>query len=99
MTEREILDDRDLCRPDGRLNPDATGWARRPFIRPNLRGWGRTKRWEYWGILTPTHMVGVTVSSLDYAGVDGQRIGAFGDGCQGGVDGGRTAVVSVELGD
>ena len=70
MTEHEILDERDLCRPDGRLNPDATGWARRPLIRPNLRGWGRTKRWEYWGILTPTHMVGVTVSSLDYAGVE-----------------------------
>jgi hypothetical protein len=68
--EREITQDVDLCLPDGRLNPDAVGWSRRPLHRPNLRGWGRGKRWDYWGIVTPTHIVGVTVSSLDYAGVE-----------------------------
>ena len=26
----------------------------------NLRGWGRNKRWEYWGVVTPTHILGVT---------------------------------------
>lgn len=70
MSEREITGPRDLCLPDGRLDPAAVGWSRRPFVTPNLRGWGRTKRWEYWGILTSTHMVGVTVSSLDYAGLE-----------------------------
>ena len=70
MSEREITEPVDLCLPDGSLNPAAHGWARRPLVNPNLRGWGRTKRWEYWGILTPTHMVGVTVSSLDYAGLE-----------------------------
>lgn len=70
MSEREITEPVDLCLPSGRLNPDAVGWSRRPLHRPNLRGWGRAKRWEYWGVLTPTHMVGVTVSSLDYAGLE-----------------------------
>jgi len=70
VPEREIVEGVDLCLPDGRLNPDAVGWSRRPLHRTALRGWGRSKRWEYWGVLTPTHMVGVTVSSLDYAGVE-----------------------------
>ncbi|XVV09711.1 DUF2804 domain-containing protein [Actinoplanes sp. CA-131856] len=69
--EREITEKVDLCRPDGRLNPDAVGWTRRPLHRANLRGWGRGKRWEYWGIVTPSHIVGIVVSSLDYAGVHG----------------------------
>ncbi len=69
--EREITEPVDLCAPDGRLNPDAVGWSRRPLHRANLRGWGRRKRWEYWGIVTPDHVVGVVLSSLDYAGVNG----------------------------
>ncbi|SNY54405.1 DUF2804 domain-containing protein [Paractinoplanes atraurantiacus] len=71
IEERELTAEVDLCRPDGRLNPDAVGWTRRPLHRANLRGWGRGKRWEYWGIVTPSHIVGVVVSSLDYAGVHG----------------------------
>lgn len=67
--EREITAPVDLCLPDGRLNPAAVGWTRRPLHRANLRGWGRTKRWEYWGVVTPGHVIGVVVSSLDYAGV------------------------------
>src|SRR5690606_2101176 len=39
--------------------------------RGNLRGWGRRKRWEYWGIVTPEHIVGIVASTLDYAGVHG----------------------------
>ncbi|MFF5077195.1 DUF2804 domain-containing protein [Actinoplanes sp. NPDC000266] len=71
IEERELTAEVDLCRPDGRLNPEAVGWTRRPLHRANLRGWGRGKRWEYWGIVTPSHIVGVVVSSLDYAGVHG----------------------------
>lgn len=67
--EREITEPVDLCLPDGRLNPAAVGWSRRPLHRANLRGWGRAKRWEYWGVVTPTHIVGLVASSLDYAGV------------------------------
>lgn len=60
----------DLCDARGRLNRAAVGWTRTPLHRPNLRGWGRTKRWEYWGLVTQAHVVGLTVSSLDYAGVE-----------------------------
>ncbi|MFI0356317.1 DUF2804 domain-containing protein [Actinomadura sp. 9N407] len=69
--EREITEAVDLCLPDGRLNPEAVGWTRRPLHRSNLRGWGRVKRWEYWGVVTPRHVVGLVASSLDYAGVHG----------------------------
>jgi len=74
VTEREITAEVEVCRPDGTLNPDAVGWTRHPLhdtsrIGRGRRGWGRTKRWEYWAVTTPTHLVGVTVSSLDYAGV------------------------------
>lgn len=69
MPEREITQPTDLCLPDGRLDPDSIGWARRPLIRPNLRGWGRAKRWEYWGVMTERFCIGLVVSSLDYAGM------------------------------
>lgn len=67
--ERELSSPVELCQPGGRLNPAAVGWTRRPLHTANLRGWGRTKRWEYWGIVTPRHIVGLVASSLDYAGV------------------------------
>jgi hypothetical protein len=67
---REISTPVVLCDDRGRLNRSAVGWTRTPLHRPNLRGWGRTKRWEYWGLVTDSHVVGLTVSSLDYAGVE-----------------------------
>jgi hypothetical protein len=70
VSEREITEPVDLCLPDGSLNPAAVGWSRRPLHRTAVPGWGRTKRWEYWGLVTPTHVVGLTVSSIDYAGVE-----------------------------
>ena len=69
--EREITAPVDLCGADGRLDPAAVGFTRRPLHHANLRGWGRTKRWEYWGLVSPTHVVGTTISSIDYAGVHG----------------------------
>ena len=55
----------------GRLADGAVGWSRRPQHDTTIAGWGRRKRWEYWGVVTPSHFVGLTVSSLDYAGVHG----------------------------
>ena len=69
MRVLELHDEVDLCLPDGTVDPTAVGWTRRPLHRTNLTGWGRTKRWEYWGIITPTHVIGLTISSLDYAAV------------------------------
>ena len=63
--ERELTEPVDLAR--GRhLNRDAVGWSRTPVHRTEISGWGRTKRWEYWGIVTDTHVVGLVVASLDY---------------------------------
>jgi len=68
---QEIIEPVDLCLPAGRLNPAAIGWTRQPLHRADLRGWGRCKRWEYWGIVTPRHIIGLTAASLDYAGILG----------------------------
>lgn len=67
--EREITEPVDLCDAAGLLNPAAVGWTRTPLHRCNLRGWGRTKRWEYWCLTTPTHLIAITVADLDYLGV------------------------------
>ncbi|MEU3498204.1 DUF2804 domain-containing protein [Kitasatospora cineracea] len=68
--EREITGPVDLCGPDGRLHRGAVGWSRTPLHRGNLRGWGRTKRWEYWCVTTPTHLLALTVSDLDFLTLD-----------------------------
>lgn len=80
--EREITEPVDLCRADGTLDEAAVGWTRGPLHRANLSGWGRNKRWEYWGIVTPRHVVGLTVSSLDYAGVHGVYVLDRADGSE-----------------
>ncbi len=73
VVERELTAAVALCRPDGRLNPAAVGWTRTPLHDTSgidaRRSWGRNKRWEYWGVTTPTHVLALTVSSLDYAAV------------------------------
>lgn len=66
----EICEPIDLCLPNGRLNDAAVGYSRRPLHRTNLSGWGRTKRWEYWGVVTTTHAIGMTISNLDYLAVN-----------------------------
>ncbi|MFE7406144.1 DUF2804 domain-containing protein [Isoptericola sp. NPDC057559] len=72
VSEPEITADVALCLPDGRLDPDAVGWSRAPLhdtsgVGRGLRGLGRTKRWEYWAVVTPDHVVALTTSALDYA--------------------------------
>ena len=69
--EPELTEPVDLCTPDGRrLNPAARGWSRRPLHRANLRGgWGRTKRWDYWAVLTEDVVVTVTFADVDYLGL------------------------------
>lgn len=63
--EREITARTDLAH-GRRLNPAAVGWSRRPVHRTAISGWGRTKRWEYWGVVTDRFVVGLTVAGLDY---------------------------------
>lgn len=68
--ERELTDPVDLCDDRGWLNPAACGWSRRPLHRANLSGrWGRTKRWDYWAVLSRTHAVSITYADVDYLGI------------------------------
>ncbi|MFZ5441122.1 MAG: DUF2804 domain-containing protein [Myxococcota bacterium] len=69
MALTELTEPLDLCLADGSLDARAVGFTRRPLHRANLRGWGRTKRWEYWGCVTPDLVLGLTIANLDYAAV------------------------------
>ena len=75
MDQVELATVVSLTGADGRLNPAAVGWARRPIldtsgiVKGPHRTWGRTKRWEYWNVISPTHILALTVSSIDYAAV------------------------------
>lgn len=76
VTERELTQRVSLTQPDGRLNPDAVGWARTPLVDTDgvgrgRYGRGRNKRWEYWAVTTPTHIVALVLSDIDYAAVHG----------------------------
>lgn len=76
VREREIAAPVSLTLPDGRLNPDAVGWTRTPLVATDgighgRLGRGRNKRWEYWAVTTPTHIVALVLSDIDYAAVHG----------------------------
>lgn len=65
--EKEITGPVDMCRSDGRLNPDAVGWARFPLHRANLHGFtGRNKRFDYWCVASPEMVVAFSISDIDY---------------------------------
>ena len=66
--EPEITAPVDLCDADGRLDPAAVGWSRRPLVRANLRGgWPRKKRWNFWNWIAPRFVFSVTLADIDYA--------------------------------
>lgn len=67
--EQELSAPVDLCRPDGRLNPQAVGWSRSPQVTANLTRNGRNKRWEYWAVQQADMVFALTISDLGYAGL------------------------------
>lgn len=69
--ERELREPVLLCRPDGRaLDPAALGWSRVPLHTCNLRGRRlRTKRWDYWAVLTGDLAIAVTYADIGYLGM------------------------------
>jgi hypothetical protein len=68
--EPEITHPIDLCDTRGNLNPAAVGWSKKPLHNCNLRGhWPRKKRWNYWAVVSPTHLFSVTLSDVDYLGL------------------------------
>jgi len=69
-TEPEITDPVALCRPNGRLAPEAVGWARRPLIDCALPGsWGRRKRWDFWAVTGPGFAMNITYANVDVGGL------------------------------
>ena len=69
-SEIELTKAVNLCAPDGRLNPQAIGFSRKPLHTCNLSGYAmRKKRWNYWAITTPDFMFSVTISDIDYLGM------------------------------
>ncbi|KAI9032076.1 hypothetical protein DFJ74DRAFT_321170 [Hyaloraphidium curvatum] len=86
--EPEITSPVDLCLPDGlQLNPEAKGWSRVPLHNCNLKGkWGRTKKWDYWAILTPDFTISVTYANVDYIGFASIWWHEFGSGQKGGYE-------------
>ena len=68
--EPELFEPIDLCDGHGRLNPEAIGWSRHPLHHCNLQGhWPRKKRWNYWAVVSSTHLFSVTLSNVDYLGL------------------------------
>jgi hypothetical protein len=95
--EPELTEPVNLCDQSGNLNPVAVGWSRHPLHHCNLQGhWPRKKRWNYWAIVSPTHLFSVTLSNVDYLGlpfiyfldfntkafVEKTLLKPFGAGCQ-----------------
>ncbi|MGC4153145.1 MAG: DUF2804 family protein [Propionicimonas sp.] len=75
VCEREITTPISLTTPTGHLSRAAVGWTRTPLITTDGIAHGRVgalrnKRWEYWAITTPSHVLAVVVSDIDYAGVN-----------------------------
>ena len=69
-TEPKLTEPVDLCDHRGNLNPNAVGWSRYPLHNCNLKGhWPRKKRWNYWAVVSPTHLFSVTLSNVDYLGL------------------------------
>jgi hypothetical protein len=76
MNEREILEPSSLLDEEGNLVQ--VGWARQPLLDCNLESANfyrlrslqrfRLKRWDYYGVTTPTHYYSFTLADLGYAG-------------------------------
>ena len=57
-----------LCNPDGRLNPTARGWSRRPRHVCNLKGrFLRKKKWDYWCVMGDRFLFSATIAHVDFA--------------------------------
>ncbi len=55
-----------LCFKNGTLNPEAVKWMSYPFVDCELYGWGRRKKWVYWGIMSREGTLGITIADVDY---------------------------------
>jgi hypothetical protein len=81
-SRHEIHNERELTEPSQLLDEDGNlvqvGWARQPLLDCNLERAHfyrlrpfqrfRIKRWDYYGVTTPTHYYSFTLADLGYAG-------------------------------
>ena len=68
--EREITEPVLLCDKKGLLNPEAIGFARRPYIESNLTGhFMRKKKWNHWSVFGEDLLFSATIIHLDYAAI------------------------------
>lgn len=76
MTQHELTTAGPLLRPDGQLAQ--VGWSRQPLLDCNLEAarfyrarflqrW-RIKRWDYYGLTTPTDFFSFTIADIGYLG-------------------------------
>lgn len=70
MLAKEITAPVNLCKPDGSLNEDSIGWARKPYVHCNVKGsFLRKKKWNYWCVTSSDVLFSATISHIDYAAV------------------------------
>lgn len=70
MIANEIRTNVNLSMSNGKLNPEAIGWARKPLIESNVSGsFLRKKKWNYWCVTSPEVLFSATISHIDYAAV------------------------------
>lgn len=71
LNEKEITEPVSLTLPDGKFNRPAHGWARQPIIDTSaINGEtfnGLNRRWEYWCVLTPDHILAFSIANIDFA--------------------------------
>ena len=68
--ERELTKPVLLCDSKGQLNPEAIGYARRPFIQSNLKkNFMRKKKWNSWSVFGEDILFSAMISHLDYTAV------------------------------
>jgi len=99
--EPELTHAVDLCTPDGRrLNPAARGWSRHPLHRANLRGRRlRTKKWDYWAVLTDDLAISVVYADVGYLGLASVWWGDLSTGATGGAELVRPLAIGMALPD
>ena len=68
--EREITEPVLLSLSDGRVNPQAIGWSRRPLHQCSINhNYLRKKRWHYWCVTNDDYVFSATIADLDYTGL------------------------------
>ena len=70
MIEKELTSPVVLTTAEGKFNKAAHGWARQPIVdTTGIDGTtftGKNRRWEYWLVMTPTHLLAFSIANIDY---------------------------------